>query len=194
MSENSRHIGYKKCRDRRIVILEILGEHNEDRKDVADKRFAKMRCSKAQVIQIYDMYDPSIEYKEAFGIHDRTFRYAVKEIVEPRKPFNANLDKVCESGIHYFLTEYPAHNWESKPNNGLYERWYENGQMRERCSLKNEWYDGLCESWYEDGQIWKRYTHKNGKLDGLYESWYEDGQVWERCTFKNGEVDGLYES
>ena len=218
MTENSQHIGYKKCQNDRIVVLEILGNHNEEREVIVDKQFAKMRCAKAKVIRIYDMHDNSIEYKEAFGIHDETFRYEINKVVEPNEEFDENLNNVCASGIHYFLTEEPAYYWKYMPKNGtykvwcdnglmhmrctfkngnedgLYEIWYSNGQMMKRCICKNGKFDGLCETWRNNGQMWERFTHKNGEFDGLYESWHRNGQMSERHTFKNGKYDGLFES
>ena len=218
MSENSQHNGYKKCQNDRIVVLEILGNHNEDRKNIVVKLFAKMRCLKARVIRIYDMHDRSIEYDEAYGIYDKTFKYTVGEVVEPIDEFNENLNKWCASGIHYFLTEEPAYYWDYEPQNDLYKSWHSNGQMRERCTYKNgkrdglyeSWHsngqmryrytykngnpDGRCESWCPNGQILSRYTCKNGELDGLFKSWHSNGQMWERCTYKNGEKDGLHEN
>ena len=194
MSENSQHIGYKKCRDGRIVVLEILGKHNEDREGIVDEQFAKMRCSRARVIRIYDMHDQTIEYDEAFGIYDKTVKYTVGEVVEPIDEFDNYLDKVCGSGIHYFLTEEPAYYWEYKPKNGLYKSWYESGQVWERFTSKNGELDGLYEEWRPNGQILSRWTCKNGELDGLYESWYSNGQMRGRCTYRNGEKDGLCES
>ena len=189
-----KHIGYKKCRDGRIVVLEILEKHNEDRRDIVDKQFAKMRCSKARVIRIYNMHDQSIEYDEAYGIYDKTFKYTVGEVVEPVDEFDNYLDEVCGSGIHYFLTEEPAYYWKYKPENGPYESWNSNGQMWMRYTYKNGKPDGLYESWQSNGLMDTRYTYKNGELDGLWESWYENGKMSVRCTYKNGEFDGLYES
>ena len=191
MSED--HIGYKKCRGGRIVVLEICGNHNEEREGIVDKRFAKMRCSKARVIRIYDMHDRSIEYKEAFGIRHKSFRYTVGEVVEPVNDFNKDLNKVCASGIHYFLTEEPAYYMGYIPKNGTYKEWYENGQMHMKCTFKNGNEDGLYEVWHSNGQMMNRCTCKNGKLDGLYEKWYSNGQIRTRCTFKNEKKDGLYE-
>ena len=136
MSED--HIGYKKCQNGRIAVLEILGKNNEEREDIVDKRFAKMRCSKARVIRIYDMHDPSIEYEEAFGIYDKSFRYAVGEIVEPKRDFCEDLEKVCKSGIHYFLRKEPAYFWKYKPENGLCAFWHRNGEMRDVLSWMGE--------------------------------------------------------
>ena len=35
-----KHIGYMKGYDGRIVVLEILGKHNENQNNIVDKRFA----------------------------------------------------------------------------------------------------------------------------------------------------------
>ena len=58
---------------------------------------------------------------------------------------------------------------------------------------KNGLRQGLYESFYENGQLRRRCTYKDGKLDGLYESFYENGQLKERCTYKNNKLDGLCE-
>ena len=189
----SQHIGYKKCQGGRIVVLEILGKNNEEREGIVDKRFAEMRCSKARVIRIYDMHDPSIEFEEAFGLYNKLFRYAVGETVEPKEPFCEDLNKVCEEGIHYFLREEPAYFWDHRPDNGMYEIWHENGQMLMRCTCRNGKGNGLYEEWHENGQIKQRCTFKNGKIDGLIELWHNNGQMCKRCTFKNGTYDGLCE-
>ena len=194
MSEKSQHIGYKKCRDGRIVVLEILGEHNKDRESVVNEQFAKIRCSRARVIEIYNMHDPEIKYEEAFGIYDKAFKYTVGEVVEPINKFKKNRNIVCASGIHYFLTEEPAYYWKYEPKNDLYKSWHENGQMWERSTYKNGKRDGLYEAWYSNGRALKRCTYENEKPNGLYESWHSNGKMSGRRTYENGEIDGLCES
>ena len=187
-----KHIGYKKCQDGRIVVLEILGEHNENRAGIVDERFAKMRCSMARVSDIYNMHNPELEYEEAFGIYDKTFRYTLGEVLEPVNEFDENLGKVCASGIHYFLTKEPAYYWKYKPFYGLFKSWHSNGQMHARCTYKNRKEDGLYEVWNSNGQMTNRYFCKNGEYDGLYKEWNLNGRIWKRCTYKNGKLDGLY--
>ena len=194
MSKKSQHIGYKKCRDERIVMLEIIGDHNEEREDIVDKRFAKMRCSKARVIRIYNMHDRSIEYEDAFGIYDKSFKYVVGEVVEPVNNFNRDPNKLCAIGIHYFLKEEPAYFWNYMPKNGLYKSWHPNGQIFVRCTYKNERTNGPHKSWHSNGQMRYRYTYKNGEIDGLYKEWYDNGQMSVRCTHKNGMLDGSHKS
>ena len=193
MSEKSRHIGYKKCRGGRIVVLEILGEHNEERENVVDKRFAEMRCSKARVMRIYDMHDTSIEYEEAFSIYDKSFRYEVGKVVRQKGPFRKDLEVVRRPGIRYFLCEEPAHAWRYTPHNGLSKSWYNNGSISTRYTYKDGKLDGLCESFHCNDQMYVCTTYKNGKKNGMYEKWYKNGQIENRCTYKDGKMNGMYE-
>jgi antitoxin component YwqK of YwqJK toxin-antitoxin module len=212
---DSKHIGYTKCLNDRIIVLEILGKHNEDRKDIADKNFAIMRCSNARVIRIYNMHDSDTEYKEAFGIYNESFRCEVGQIVDSTCDFLEDLDVVYGSGIYYFLTEKPAVFWNYHPKNGLreswygngqirdhrtykdgmmcglYERWYENGQIHWQCAYKDDKRHGLCELWHENGQPYARYNYKYERMNGLCKSWYKNGQIHTQSTYKDGTLDGL---
>ena len=49
------HVGYKRCNEGLIVKLRIEGENNELRSNVERKnsKYAKHRCSKAFVLDIY---------------------------------------------------------------------------------------------------------------------------------------------
>ena len=75
---------------------------------------------------------------------------------------------------------------------GLYEVWYENGQPELRGYYKDGKTDGLYEVWYENGQPELRGYYKDGKLEGLREIWYENGQLKSMANYKNGKPDGLY--
>lgn len=66
------------------------------------------------------------------------------------------------------------------------ETHWDNGQLRERCTLKEGKPDGLYESWNESGKPWVRCTYKDGKYDGLFEAWNESGKLLVRCTYKDG--------
>lgn len=48
--------------------------------------------------------------------------------------------------------------------------------------------DGLFERWYSNGQLSERTTFKKGREDGLYESWYTNGELQDRCMFKDGRL------
>lgn len=102
----SKHIGYKKVQNDIIVELEILGNHNEDRNYI-DKRYAKMRCSKAKVLNIYSIFNMNIKFQSAKSLYDHSFTYDVGQIIREKK-FNKNKDMVCGEGIHYYLNKESA--------------------------------------------------------------------------------------
>ena len=77
------------------------------------------------------------------------------------------------SRIRYTLTD------------GLYERWYSDGPLVERCTYQDGKLDGLYERWYRNGQLAERYTYKDDNLNGLYENWYSNGQLCVRCTYQD---------
>ncbi len=98
-------IGFKKCRNDKIVKLLIL----EDALRLsATKR--KCRASKVKVLDIYDICDSSVKFEEAVSQHDLNFIYKLGEIVEV-EGFDPNRWNECSTGIHFFLTEKEAKRW-----------------------------------------------------------------------------------
>ncbi len=75
---------------------------------------------------------------------------------------------------------------------GLWTKWYENGQKVEEGTYKDGERDGLWTKWYENGQKVEEGTYKDGERDGLWTKWYENGQKVEEGTYKDGERDGLW--
>ena len=74
---------------------------------------------------------------------------------------------------------------------GIWEAWYENGQLEYQRNYKNGKQDGLYEEWYEDGQLRYRHNYKDGKQDGVREAWYENGQPEYQHNYKDDQQDGL---
>jgi len=48
--------------------------------------------------------------------------------------------------------------------NGLFEEWYNNGQLRIRQKIEYNGLDGLSELWNEDGKLVRKETYKDGEL------------------------------
>ena len=93
--------GWKKCRDDRIVELEIP---DDARRSSAAGR--KCRCDKAIVKSIKSI-DGKEEYTEAFSDYNPGFRYEVgKEVSEPN--FCEDRFKECAPGIHFFINRQEA--------------------------------------------------------------------------------------
>lgn len=126
-----KHIGYKNAHGY-IIKLEILGENNEDRHNVEDWRYAKFRCQKAKVLEIYHP-TRTTRKKTIHSSWDRKFKYTIGEIVEVND-YNPTKSIICGSGIHYYLTEIAAishgglpHNYtgtiiEASDNGGLFSK------------------------------------------------------------------------
>ena len=68
---------------------------------------------------------------------------------------------------------------------GLYESFYENGQLEERYTFKNDELDGLFKKFNRDGDLIERCTYKDGLKQGLYESFDENGQLEQKCMYKD---------
>ena len=98
-------IGWKKCRDGRIVGLEIC----EDAKRLSAYG-RKCRCSKAKVIHINNV-DGTVQYDEAVSIHTASFIYKLGEIVEV-EDFDEDRRNECSTGIHFFITRQEAVDYE----------------------------------------------------------------------------------
>lgn len=77
---------------------------------------------------------------------------------------------------------------------GLYQNWYENGQMQMKGEYVAGKKHGLWSRWYENGQLQATGIYKNGDLDGLWRMWFENGTKMNEVYFKNNKAEGvLYE-
>jgi antitoxin component YwqK of YwqJK toxin-antitoxin module len=66
-----------------------------------------------------------------------------------------------------------------------------NEQQKEAINYKNGVLDGLYTKWYENGQKSLEANFKNGKLNGLETIWYENGQKKYELNWKDDEGDSL---
>ena len=89
-------IGYKKCRDGRIVQLEVP----EDAKR-SSAYGRKCRCSRAKVLDIWTRYGE--ETGCAVSCSDNNFVYRKGETVEV-EDFDEDRFNECAAGIHFFMT------------------------------------------------------------------------------------------
>ena len=53
--------------------------------------------------------------------------------------------------------------------------------------------EGVWELFFENGNIHWRTPYKNGKEDGIVERFFENGNIRMRTPYKNGEKDGIVE-
>jgi antitoxin component YwqK of YwqJK toxin-antitoxin module len=71
---------------------------------------------------------------------------------------------------------------------GLWEWFYENGNIRWRTPYKDGKEDGIDEGFYENGNILRRIPYKKGKIDGIVEWFDEEGNIFKTYVWKDGEI------
>ena len=190
-------IGYKaaiSCNQRVVVTLEIPEDAltNIERKNVAVKEYAKHRCNKAKVLKIED--ENGKEYEEAETDHyDKSkLTYKLNQTVYVHR-FDTNLETVCSTGIHFFLTKRVAEIYgvTSIPN-GFLQSWYENGQKYCECTFVDNKCDGLFTTWYDNGNKEEELTYVKGVKNGLHTKWYKNGNKKAEVVIENCKMNGLY--
>ena len=77
--------------------------------------------------------------------------------------------------------------------NGIYEEWWENGQIMSRENYKDGVHDGPSKEWYENGKQRFQENYKDGEKDGLQQYWYPNGEPYAKQHWNNGELDGPWE-
>ena len=95
-------IGWKKCRDQKIVKLLIPRE--------AKRSHAFGRKCRAEYVKCLEIFgsDGSVQ-TEAISLHDRKTKYTPGEFVYPDK-FSDNWQDECAPGIHFYITRIEAEN------------------------------------------------------------------------------------
>ena len=74
---------------------------------------------------------------------------------------------------------------------GLYERWYPNGQKSGEVSFKDGKEEGNSTMWHENGRKKEEGNFQAGEMEGLWTSWHENGQKKEEANFRGGKMEGL---
>ena len=75
---------------------------------------------------------------------------------------------------------------------GPFESYYENGQISEKGTIKNDEYHGLYKQYHENGQLWFETRFSNGERNGNYVQFYPNGQVAYRGNYCKGKAIGLH--
>ena len=96
-------VGYKKCRDGRIVQLEVP----EDAKR-SSAYGRKCRCGKVKVLNIWTRYGEEARY--AVSIYNSSFVYHKGGTIEV-SDFDGDRFDECAAGIHFFMTRKEAENY-----------------------------------------------------------------------------------
>lgn len=181
-------LGYKKAlsKDKHynvIITLAIPYDAitNIERKGIVNADTAYHRCNKAKVIKIETV--DGIQYEEAVSYHASSMAkpllYKVNEMVEVDN-YDMDLDKVCSTGIHFFLTKSMAEQYECVSiENGILTRYASNGAISEQTSFVNGKKNGIEIRYCEDGSR-KEVTYVNNYLHGLAVTYDKNNNITEK--------------
>jgi len=188
------HFGYKKIQNGFIVKLRIEDQNNEQRTDIKPENahFAKYRCERAFVLDIYHSLDKSNRIDKGYGLYDPTFLYTVGEYVSI-EDYDQDLELICSNGIHYFLSEENAYFWKFDISNytGIWKYWHPNGQLERQIFYKNGQKDGEEKQWYPNGKLDMLVFYKNGQKYGEAKNWHANGQLSIQKFYKDGQKNGI---
>jgi len=167
-------IAYKSAGDYVVELNVPVGSRtNIGRKDVVNPKRAMFRCDKARVLSI--CHKKTGKYIESvFSNHDEMFQYIVGKDVVPKEAYDTDPDEVRASGIHFFLIRETAYLYAHDINDGLYQDWYDNGQLRVKCMVKNNEMDGELKRYHKNGKCQSLEHRVNGTRSGLSKEWHED--------------------
>lgn len=73
---------------------------------------------------------------------------------------------------------------------GPWKYYYDNGNLKESCTFKNDNIDGEYFKYYSHGKIMNHLFYKDGKLDGLQTLYYTNGAIKNTYEYKNDILDG----
>ena len=93
-----------KSADRYVIYLQLsrYSITNMHRKNVINRHYAKFRTDEAKVIKIEDKINKTC-ITSIKSDHDKNFIYTVNDVIKI-KDYDYDCNKVCGTGIHFFLT------------------------------------------------------------------------------------------
>ena len=106
--EEGDFIGWKKAESNKDKVIVKLRITSDAKRSSATTR--KCRCSKAEVIAIYNLDGTVAEETTCHSDYDNSFIYEVGKIVEVTD-FNENRWNECAKGIHFFISRQEAINY-----------------------------------------------------------------------------------
>jgi antitoxin component YwqK of YwqJK toxin-antitoxin module len=151
----------------------------------------KLELTKDELEKLYHLPPKDVEKETEFQITYRMGRNSL--VLELIKKINEELTPHIEY--------HPNGNvWIKGQENsvgqreGIWEMFYDNGNIRWRTPFKDGKEDGIAEGFCENGNIRWRIPYKEGKReDGIAEWFYPNGNIHFRTPFKDGNMDGIQE-
>lgn len=181
------YIGYKKCRNHKIVKLQITGENTERRGGVVDPDHALYWCRQAYVLSIHDRHGGPCDTAECYD--DCPFdvvKYRVGEFVEAPE-----YDPDNPVGIWYVHTRKTAECYEDVPDDytGMFQQYDQAGALEYRGTYVDGQPHGEFYV-YTGGQLLQMYTLDRGVRSGVAREWNGD-YLRSVCYYRNDTKHGF---
>jgi predicted esterase len=126
-------------------------------------------------------YD-TVVYKRIIEFNISSKTYQVKDYFENGQiqmdAFYSSFDKNIKEGSQC--------NYRSNTKEGLYKKWFENGQPEYTGTYKQGVTNGLSESWYKNGIKESEENWLHGQLNGKVRYWTELGELQFDLNFEHG--------
>jgi antitoxin component YwqK of YwqJK toxin-antitoxin module len=144
---------------------------------------------------IEDSDDTEEYYNEGYLTYKEAELACLKKLIElstQSKSENAELTPYIEYHDNGNVRVKGQKN-SKRQEEGIWEWFWENGNISMRIPYKGGKKDGIEEWFYPNGNIQWRIPYKEGKRDGIEEWFYGNGNIRRRNPFKNGMEDGIEE-
>jgi hypothetical protein len=124
----------------------------------------------------------SIAFSKTVAPTDLVERNGITYKKFSNKPYSGSVEGADELSLSVKGT------YRNGKRDGLWEAYWDNGQLRYIRTYKNGVSVGDRESYYKNGKLWMKGTYKDGKKDGVVEWYHENGRLVKKFTYKNGEL------
>jgi antitoxin component YwqK of YwqJK toxin-antitoxin module len=155
----------------------------------------KLELTKDELEKLYQ-FPPNNPHSETeFQITYRMGRNSlvlelIKKINEELTPYVVNCEEYHDNGNVSIKGQKNSKGQEE----GIWEWFYENGNIRARTPYKDGKEDGIDEGFYPNGNIQWRIPYVEGNIDGIEERFFENGNIHWRTPYVGGKKDGIEES
>jgi antitoxin component YwqK of YwqJK toxin-antitoxin module len=96
----------------------------------------------------------------------------------------------------YFIQYYENSKIKAKQFDSAGYRWifryFENGKVLRKESLKNGLLNGIIFQYHENGNVEMKITYKDGKRNGSFKMYFPNGKLKAECNYVNDSIDGVF--
>ena len=150
----------------------------------------KLELTKDELEKLYHLPPKDVEKETEFQTTYRMGRNSL--VMELIKKMDEELTPYIEyhsNGNVYIKGQKNSKGQEE----GIWEMFYENGNIHFRTPYKEGNKDGIEEWFYENGNTRIRIPYVEDKIDGIEEWFYPNGNIHWRTPYKDGKWDGIEE-